>query len=366
LFGKGTDALERKILGDRFEYHARVQGLIQMIRSYPDPELLLDELKELLANTMRVRSYELILLDEQSRGFMLYHSFPARPHVPLSELKMDSPIARYFLATRAPYLSCNPIYTKEQGTLVEQAARHQLEPFEPEFCFPFFSSEDLVGLMVLGPKVNAEVFTPYDLRLLSELSNDLGLLLNQIRLRDQVQKAQEQELLGRMSRGLAHDLNNLLTPVHTFLQLFQESEQVGGAYSELTPVALRNLGTVRTYINEALFFSRTNKLNAKMAPLHDVLKEAAALVQTRAEAKNINIQITNTLEAVVEMDPTLITRLLSNLLSNAVDASKDGSAIEIELQQLPKTELSREWYRVQVIDHGEGISPENLHRIFAP
>jgi len=366
FFGKGSDTLERKILGDRFEYHSRVQSMIAMMRSYPDAEVLLEEMNELLAKTMRVNSYQLILLDDTARGFMLYHSFPPRPHVPLSELKMDSPVARYFMETRAPYLSCNSLYAKDQGTEVEITARKQLEPFEPEFCFPFFSSEDLVGLMLLGPKSNHEVFTPYDLRLLSELSNDLGLLLNQIRLRDQVQKSQEQELLGRMSRGLAHDLNNLLTPVHTFLQLFQEAEQTGGAYSELAPVALRNLGTVRTYINEALFFSRTNKLNAKASALHEVIKEAASLVQQRAEARKIEIRFVSDLMATIEMDPTLITRLLSNLLSNAVDASPDGGSIELELIALPKTEMSREWYRVQVIDHGEGISTENLQRIFAP
>jgi signal transduction histidine kinase len=115
-----------------------------------------------------------------------------------------------------------------------------------------------------------------------------------------------------------------------------------------------------------LFFSRTNKLNAKMAGLHAVMKEAAALVQTRAEAKNISIHVKNEFEATIEMDPTLITRLLSNLLSNAVDASVDGTSIEIQLFRLPKTETTRDWYRVEVSDHGEGISPENLTRIFAP
>jgi signal transduction histidine kinase len=89
-------------------------------------------------------------------------------------------------------------------------------------------------------------------------------------------------------------------------------------------------------------------------------------VQTRADAKKISIRVTTDLHATIEMDPTLITRLLSNLVANAVDASHDGSTIEMELLALPKTEMSREWYRVQVIDYGEGITPENLTRIFAP
>jgi signal transduction histidine kinase len=367
LFGKGSDVLERKILGDRFEYHARVQSLIQMMRSYPDPEVLMDELRELLANTMRVDSYELILLDEHVRGFMLYHSYPSRPHVLLSELKIDSPIVRYFQQTHAPYLSCSSSYTKVTETELEYAARNQLQPFEPEFCFPFFSSDDLVGLMLIGPKQNQELFTPYDLRLLSELSTDLGLLLNQIRLREQVQRAQEHELLGRMSQGLAHDLNNLLTPVNTFLQLFEEANHdITGPFTELAPMALRNLGTVRTYINEALFFSRGSKLNAKPSPLHELMAEAASLMQARADATQVRISIISNLAPTIEMETTLIKRLLCNLLSNAIDASEPGSRIDMEVIALPKTEMSREWYRVQVIDYGEGITPDNMHRIFAP
>ena len=52
-----------------------------------------------------------------------------------------------------------------------------MKPFEPEFCFPFFAGNDLIGLMLLGPKANGDLFTPHDLRLLTELSSNLGLLL---------------------------------------------------------------------------------------------------------------------------------------------------------------------------------------------
>ena len=45
FFGKGTDKLERQILGDRFEYHARVNSVIETIRSLPEPEFALQELQ---------------------------------------------------------------------------------------------------------------------------------------------------------------------------------------------------------------------------------------------------------------------------------------------------------------------------------
>ena len=83
FFGKGSDALERQILGDSFEYHARVQDLIQTMKSFPEPQFLLHELDELLANTMKVRSYQIILLDDATRGFVAA-PLASRTGVPLT------------------------------------------------------------------------------------------------------------------------------------------------------------------------------------------------------------------------------------------------------------------------------------------
>ena len=220
--------------------------------------------------------------------------------------------------------------------------------------------------MLLGPKANGDFFTPHDVRLLTELTSNVGILLNQIRLRQQLQVVHEQDLLGRMSRGLAHDLNNLLTPVQTLLQLFRESRLNQDTIDELLPISLRNLETVRTYVSEALFFSRSAKLHGKLGLLDETAREAISLVSPQGESKGIRISMRLSVEAAIEMDATLIKRLLCNLLSNAVDASPAGSEIEVELEPLPRTELNRDWYRLKVIDHGEGISAENLQHVFTP
>jgi signal transduction histidine kinase len=366
FFGKGSDKLERRILGDKFEYHARVQNFIVTMRSYPEPEYLLHELEELLAGTMRVRSYEIILLDDTTRAFKLFHCHPPRPENTSPDIQLDSPIVGYFQHTHAKFLSCNPVYETDRESVLQRDARRQLRPFEPEFCFPFFVANDLIGTMLLGPKVNGDLFTPHDLRLLGELASNLGLLLNQIRLRQQLQVVHEQDLLGRMSRGLAHDLNNLLTPVQTLMQLLRESRINQETIDELLPMGLRNLETVRSYVNEALFFSRSSRLHGKPGVLDETVREAMTLVAAVAESKNIRIVFAAETEGGIEMDAVLIKRLLCNLLSNAVDASPSGSEIEVRLATLPKTDLSRDWFRLKVIDHGEGISSENLRRVFTP
>jgi GAF domain-containing protein len=95
-------------------------------------------------------------------------------------------------------------------------------------AFPLIVEGNLFGLLLVGSKRNEEMLTATDLHLLVELTQQLSLVLNQIRLKDEVLRTQELELLGRMSRGMAHDLNNLLTPIWTLLQLASEGNDQGG------------------------------------------------------------------------------------------------------------------------------------------
>ncbi len=366
FFGKGSDKLERQILGDRFEYHTQVQNLIQMMRTFPEPQYLMQELQDLLAGTMKMRSYQIILLDETTRGFKLFHCHPAGMASSLPELQVDSPVIRYFQRTRAKWLSCNLVYETDQESLLQREARLQVKEFEPEFCFPFMMADDLIGFMMLGRKASGELFTLYDLQLLTELSSGLGLVLNQIRLRQQLQVVHEQDLLGRMSRGLAHDLNNLLTPVQTLLQLCRDSHINQETIDELLPMCLRNLETVRSYVNEALFFSRSAKLQGHPGLLDQMARESITLVEPQAQSKGVSVSYEGPSDIEIEMDSVLIKRLICNLLSNSIDASPTGAQVELRLTLLPKTEVLRAWYRLRVIDHGEGISAENLQRVFTP
>jgi len=68
----------------------------------------------------------------------------------------------------------------------------------------------------------------------------------------------------------------------------------------------------------------------------------------------------------IEMDLVLLQRLVVNLVSNAIDASAPAGNVVVRLEQLPKSEVARDWVRLRVIDQGEGISKENLNRIQTP
>ena len=186
LFGVGGDALERRILGDRFEYHDKIQGFIQSIPWYADVNLLLEDFNDLLVKTIKVRSYQIILLEEASRVFSLFRSFPEGPPMQFPDIHLDSPIFEYFRNSKLGYLTFDPGSALRGETSQERAARQQLRQFNPRFCLPFLAGDDPFGILLMGEKTSDEPYTPHDLHLLSLLVKNLSLIINQIRLKKQV------------------------------------------------------------------------------------------------------------------------------------------------------------------------------------
>jgi len=365
FFGSGDEALERRILGDRFEYHDKIQGFIRMIPWYSETSSLLQDFQDLLINTINVRSYQMILVDESSRAFSLLGSYPERPAIQLPKIHRDSPVFDVFRYSKQDYLTFNSLYVTRESEL-ERAAKQELTEFDPEFCFRFMSDDDPFGLLLIGPKVSGEPYTPHDLHLLTLLVKNLGSVMNQIRLKNQVLQAEELELLGRMSRGMAHDLNNLLTPVSTYLQLSHGPSNVRQSAEELLPTAMRNMETMHAYIKEALFFSRHHTLQIEERRLDQLVHTCVDLADQKLKRKKMEIVVASLPEVEIEMDSVLIQRLVGNIISNGIDASPVGSKIRIELYQLAKTETNRDWWRLMIIDEGEGISKANLRRIMNP
>ena len=280
------------------------------------------------------------------------------------ELRPQSAVFRYFEWTNGEYLplDSDDLYTRTSQ--LARQSREQLAALEARFCFPLASEGEIFGLLLVGDKTS-EQFTANDISLLITLVKSMSLMVNQIRLKTQILQSQELDLLGKMSRGMAHDLNNLLTPVWTLLQISSETDHAEPLDPELLPVALRNVQTMRAYIKEALFFSENLRPDLQLGRLDLVVRQAAS-VASASRKKDVPVAISVPGEELVEMDEVLIQRLIANLISNAIDASRPGTQVRVELERLGKTEANRDWLRVRVVDQGEGIPKENLSRILMP
>ncbi len=359
LFGSGSERIERHLLGDRFEYHDKMRDFTESLGWQTDAAPMLEGLDDLLLKEVGVRGHQLLVFDEITKVFLPLRAQPPDPS-PLV-LARDAEVFRFFREEKAEILAAGFSYAPIVRSDLEKKALAELAGRPFEVCLPLAAGRVYHGLWLLDGKQRGDRFTNEDIDLLVSMARALGMVINQMRLREQVLLAREMELLGRMSRGIAHDLNNLLTPAWTFLQLAEHGPVAKEAQEELLPVAVRNLGTMRSYIRESLFFSENRKADLQELRLAEVWNHCAALAQPQLKIKSMRTLIEPESDGHVLADRLLLQRAFSNLISNAIDASEPGSLIHVGIHPAPGGGT-----RTTIRDEGEGISAENLAKIGTP
>jgi signal transduction histidine kinase len=216
-------------------------------------------------------------------------------------------------------------------------------------------------LVAVGIKQNEWPYTYPEVRRLQNVAELMDSILTRTRLTDQVALQTRMEHLAMMSRGLAHDLKNLLTPISSFLIHTDGRFPAGSAEAEVHAAARRSSRIITEYVREALFFSE------RLAPKFEIVDVArvleAALEANAPRAKPRGIILATDLGPVrpVTADAILLQRMLANLVGNAIDASAPGQTVRLAAQAIQPG-----WLRLQVSDQGSGIAPEKLERIFEP
>jgi signal transduction histidine kinase len=183
-------------------------------------------------------------------------------------------------------------------------------------------------------------------------------ILTRSRLTTQAALKAKTEHLAMMSRGLAHDLKNLLTPVSSFLVHAEGRFPANSTEAEVHGAAQRSIRIMSDYVREARFFAEELSPQFEVTSLANLLESVREITRARAVARSISLTLSTPPDVQVTVDRVLIQRLLGNLVSNAIDASASGQMVGLS------GEIHGDRLRLQVTDQGCGIAPENLSRIF--
>jgi two-component system, NtrC family, sensor kinase len=182
-----------------------------------------------------------------------------------------------------------------------------------------------------------------------------------------VQKAmmQQEKLasIGRLSAGVAHEINNPLTTILTTSMLLQEeTPPEDPMYTELETIAKETL-RCRKIVTSLLDFARQTKPDKKEHNLNGVVKESLSLVKKQAAFKDVSVEqdLAPHLPGVL-VDKGQIQQALINLLLNAIEATDAGGYVRVHTKHVPETRD----IHISVADSGEGIAENDLVSIFDP
>ena len=138
------------------------------------------------------------------------------------------------------------------------------------------------------------------------------------------------ESIGRLAGGVAHDLNNLLSPILGYSDLLMADSTVHDAHKKKLKQIINASLRARELVHQLLAFGRKQILEYKPFDLNRVLSEFEALMR-RVIREDIEIKIIRSpLLKPVTADRGQIEQVIMNLAVNAADAMPQGGTITIE------------------------------------
>jgi PAS domain S-box-containing protein len=193
----------------------------------------------------------------------------------------------------------------------------------------------------------------------------------------QFYRTQRLESLGTLATGIAHDLNNVLTPIVAISQLLRSHQStLDGRSLEMLKVLEESAKRGTNMVKQILTFTQGRGGERSPVQVALVLREVIQVIlQTFPKSLIIHENIPTEFSSVVSADSTYLHQVFMNLSINARDAMPHGGTLSFSVedcsvdQAVAQTNLDAQvgdYVVVTVADTGTGISPEVRDRIFDP
>jgi PAS domain S-box-containing protein len=193
-------------------------------------------------------------------------------------------------------------------------------------------------------------------------------------LEAQLLRAQRLESIGAMASGIAHDLNNCLSPILMGVAVLKDlvpDPSVQNILSAMEASVTRGADVVR----QVLTFAR-GATSARMVvqPNHLIQEVVKIILETFPRSIQIEVECDPNLWTI-ESDATQIHQILLNLCLNARDAMPDGGTLRLTSRNVRLADPSSlaglsgvpgPYIRIDVKDTGTGIPAEIQQKIFEP
>lgn len=197
---------------------------------------------------------------------------------------------------------------------------------------------------------------------------------DQRRTEQQLLRAQRMESIGTLASGVAHDLNNVLSPILLAAELLQVKDHSVNE-ADLLGTIVTSAQRGADLVTQVLSFARGIEGERSPIDVQGLLDDTQRIVfDTFPKNITTRVEIPPQLPPVVG-DATQIQQILLNLAVNARDAMPSGgtltlrtTVVDIDDQYLAATPDATPgtYLRIEVEDTGTGMHPDILERVFEP
>lgn len=253
---------------------------------------------------------------------------------------------------------------------------------------PLLFESQVFGILVAGRREPCSFSSP-ECEFLRQLSEHVALAAKQTEVHSALQRAyddlrqtqqtviQQERLrvLGQMASGIAHDINNAISPVAVYTEMLLEREQnLSPRVREYLETTQRAIGDVAHTVARLREFYRQHEPELALLPvdLNTLVQQVVDL--THARWSDMPLQRGIVIELKTQLESNLpsiagieseIREALINVVFNAVDAMPDGGTLTVRTKS-EQTD-GKTWYlAMEVADTGVGMDEETRRRCLEP
>lgn len=182
----------------------------------------------------------------------------------------------------------------------------------------------------------------------------------------EIERAQRMAAWREVARRIAHEVKNPLTPIKLSAQRLRrkygdEIVKDRSVFLECTQTIIDQVDQIRNLVNEFSAFARLPATNPEPCRLTEITEETVALYREAHPGIVFEVKPESEIPQL-NLDQQQMKRVMINLLDNAIAAMNGHGTIRVVLNFDPILKI----VRLEVIDTGTGISPEDKVRLFEP
>jgi signal transduction histidine kinase len=189
------------------------------------------------------------------------------------------------------------------------------------------------------------------------------LIAEKVNLERELAAKEKMAFLGEMAARIAHNVKNPLSGMKTIVQLMEEDKALPESTRRDCRMLVAEIDRLNRNISQVLRYAKPARDTDLPADLASVVRRVVALSRMEAEQRHVSLETNDSGPCLIAGGEEAASDIVSNLLVNALEASREGSAIRIRLthRQVPSESIE-----LSIEDQGRGIPKDKLDKIFQP
>ncbi|MFA5232467.1 MAG: ATP-binding protein [Candidatus Paceibacterota bacterium] len=377
-----------------YNYQETINKLIDELTTYIDLDKIINLIVDTIKETMHLDRADIFLAsaDNDPAEYQVFkikgREENGNPSFPKSDILIKCLLKnqKILVKDELMVLANNSVDEKEKNNLSRLGK--YMEKMNISLYSPLVINKRLIGVIILGSKISGDPYTREDLDLLTVLSKQASIAIENAYQYKQIQefgktlqarvdeqtidiKSKNEELKRLLEARTeflsiaSHQLRTPLTAIRGHTSMLKK-----GDYGDLSEEAQKSVNYVYDssvrmieLVNNLLSVNRlerdTIKLNLKEISIDEIIKECIEDIRFAADDKKITVKYSNGENMpLISGDYEKIKNALGNIINNAVLYTIKGG-VEIKTSVISENEL-----KIEIKDTGIGLEKEDLKKIF--